>query len=397
MTFEDLSALSPVVRREVVTGELARRVRNLANSPNGENIPVTEIESIVDTLANLHLGEVVDVIQDPSRLADRVKSIRTGSTEAEKPAIAEPIPERASEVTERTRAEAPSPAASADSRVLDPAALAATASAPEHPSTPVSLSTQLSTPPRTESPAGPAGASSASLLLGSGAGLTTTGTGSPSAGASERDRLFAAVRAVPGVNTDARASDVTELLMSLSKRERALCLFSGEVLRQKVADALAVLDADDEAVESAPVAPAAPVTPVKKVPATSSAGDESPQTPALSSRGPSAAASPAAPQTPPPVATISATGTTYTIESLARLPASKILELVRQPSTAASLGLPEQEDPLVVRATDDFVDGLAGQPVPRQKQQVGDKLFRVIKAFGIKGAVSVYRLLRFPL
>ena len=41
-----------------------------------------------------------------------------------------------------------------------------------------------------------------------------------------------------------------------------------------------------------------------------------------------------------------------------------------------------------MRATDEFVDGLAGQPVPKQKQQVGDKLFRIIKAFGIKGAVS---------
>ena len=46
-------------------------------------------------------------------------------------------------------------------------------------------------------------------------------------------------------------------------------------------------------------------------------------------------------------------------------------------------------DPLVVQATDEFVDGLMDKAPQMQKQQLGEKLFKVVKSFGIKGAVSV--------
>jgi polyadenylate-binding protein len=48
----------------------------------------------------------------------------------------------------------PSPANSQDSHLLDTNALNATASAPEHPSTPISVAASLSTPPCTSSPSG---------------------------------------------------------------------------------------------------------------------------------------------------------------------------------------------------------------------------------------------------
>ena len=111
----------------------------------------------------------------------------------------------------------------------------------------------------------------------------------------------------------------------------------------------------------------------------------------------------AAPQASPTPATPSAQ--VHTIASLARLPASEIIRLVNS-SSVTGLPLPKA-DPMVVKATDEFIDSLQDKPVNQQKQQLGDKLYvvllvklsgvgltfvfrwRVVKAFGIKGAVSI--------
>jgi polyadenylate-binding protein len=47
-------------------------------------------------------------------------------------------------------------------------------------------------------------------------------------------------------------------------------------------------------------------------------------------------------------------------------------------------------DPLVVQATDEFIDGLLDKPPQVQKQQLGDKLFKTVKSFGIKAAVRLF-------
>jgi len=153
-----------------------------------------------------------------------------------------------------------------------------------------------------------------------------------------------------------------------------MCLFNPEILRAKIADAKMVLDSDDgEEPAPAPPIPAPPVTPAKK--ATAATPNDSPQTPDLSSRGPSAAASPV-PATP-------VASTNQSLTSIARLPAAEIVRIANSP--AGLPGLP-QADPLVVKATDEFIDGLLDKPIQSQKQQLGDKLWRVIKSFGIKGA-----------
>ena len=334
MTYDDLSALSPVVRKEVLTGELQRRVKTI------ENINATDVDTIVDSLIALSLTDVVEAIQDPSKLSEQVQNVQTALKGVE----------------EKEQTKAPSPAVSQDSSVNANALTAA--SAPEHPSTPVSLSTNLSTPPR---------------------------TASPSSTVPERERIYNKV--IKLESDPAKATEVTDLLRSLSKRERALCLFSDEVFRVKVSDAKAVLESDE--VEDDPKAQqqrassvpptttssttAPPVTPVRKaasssgMPAAAAPVGESPRTPELSSRGPSAAASPAAPSTP------STTATAYTLETLAKLPATKIVELANSPSVAAGLPLPKA-DAHVVKATDEFIDSLASMTVPKQKQAVGDKL-----------------------
>ncbi|THH14406.1 hypothetical protein EW146_g5924 [Bondarzewia mesenterica] len=331
MRYDDLAALSPVVRKEVLSGELSRRLKAT------DGVAADELAGIVDHLVNLSLSEVVSSIQDPVKFNDHIQSARK-TLKPPKTSITPPE-------------KSPSPAASQDSRLLDPNALNATASAPEHPSTPISVSASLSTPPRTSSP-----------------------SGSVAAPTSERERIAAAVARLE----PARAAELTELLLSLPKRERAMCLFNVEVLRSKIADAKMVLDSEDGEDEPAPVPPMpsktvldVPVTPQNKSKAVL---EESPHTPDLSSRGPSAAASPS-PATP---------SSAYTVASLARLPAAEIIRLANSPSTT---GLPmPKADPLVVKATDEFIDELLDHPIEIQKQKLGDKLFRVIKAFGLKQA-----------
>lgn len=337
MRYDDLAGLSPVVRKEVLTGELSRRVKSTGL------VSSNDLESIVDSLVSLSLTDVMQVIEDPENLKEKVVSLQNtlrlpGSSKRSSP----------EKSRSKSKSTSPAPSASAasqDSRLLDPNALNATASAPEHPSTPISISPSLSTPPRTSSPSG---------------SVPPT---------SERDRLLAAINKFEST----RQVELLGLLMSLPKRERAMCLFNAEVLRSKLADAKNVLDSEEDDGEERegdngerrPVA--VPVTPQAKK---TQVLQDSPQTPDLSSRGPSATASPV-PGTPGGAGVgIS----THTIATLARLPAVEILRLARSPTASTGLPLPK-EDPLVVSATDEFIDGLMLKPDQLRKQQLGDKLY----------------------
>ncbi|KAJ7269694.1 hypothetical protein C8J57DRAFT_1716740 [Mycena rebaudengoi] len=329
MRYDDLYALSPVVRQEVLTGELNRRVKSLGLAP------ADDVEAIVESLVNISLSEVVKCIEDPVKLSAEVNAIRQSLRPSK----------------QSSPNKSPSPSVSQDSRLLDPNSLNATASAPEHPSTPISINASLSTPPRTSSPSG---------------SVPPT---------SERERILAAINKLES----SRQAELTELLMSLPKRERAMCLFNVEILRAKLADAKMVLDTSDDDEETAVAeAPPVPITPQPKKVTVPTAKTASPQTPDLSSRGPSATASPS-PATP--------SNSTHTIASLARLPAAEIVRLATS-SSATGLPLPKA-DPVVVQATDEFIDGLLDKPPQVQKQQLGDKLFKTVKSFGIKAAPKV--------
>ncbi|KAI0642693.1 hypothetical protein C8Q79DRAFT_228546 [Trametes meyenii] len=316
MRYDDLSALSPVVRKEVLSGELSRRIKGLDVVPSDEGI------------------------QDSAKLSEQIQAAKKSLSPSK-----------------TSKSPSPSPAASQDSRLLDTLGPNATASAPDHPSTPLSMPATLSTPPRTESP-----------------------SGSLAGPQSEKDRMFAAV----GKLESSQVAELTDLLMSLPKRERAMCLFNVEVLRAKIADAKLVLEVDEEE-EQTPAISTVPVPQTPQARKVSTASFDSPQTPDLSSRGPSAAASPT-PATPSAPSTV-APAQVYTIASLARLPAAEIIRLVNS-SSVTGLPLPKA-DPIVVKATDEFIDSLLDKPINQQKQQLGDKLWRVVKAFGIKGAPKI--------
>jgi polyadenylate-binding protein len=339
MRYDDLAALSPVVRREVLTGELSRRVKTM------DVVPTDDIDKIVRSLVTVSLSEVIKYIEDPNKLKDQVLSIQKNVKSKE--STLEKASEKASE-------KSPSPVASAsasnDSSSMDPN-LIATASAPEHPSTPVSISA-TSTPPRTSSP---------------------SGSVPP---VSERDRMLTAVSKLES----SRLTELTDLLMTLPKRERAMCLFNVEVLRAKLADAKLVLDSDDEPEEKtqASISPP-PCTPQSKKVITRSA--ETPRTPDLSSRGASATSSPL-PTTPGMAGTKPSAEAEKAIAALAKLPADEVIKIANSPSTV-DFPLPKP-DPAVVQGTDDFIDGLQDKLPHIQKQQLGDKLYvshSIIKGF----------------
>jgi polyadenylate-binding protein len=80
--------------------------------------------------------------------------------------------------------------------------------------------------------------------------------------------------------------------------------------------------------------------------------------------------------------------TNWTIAGLAKLSALEIVRITSDSKMVMPAGV-GKADPIVKQTTDEFVDSLMDKPVPQQKQLLGDKLFKVVKSFGVKGAVSV--------
>lgn len=326
LKYDDLVALSPVVRKEVLTGELNRRLKSM------DSVTGSETDTLVEAMSGLGLKELCDGFHSPSKFAGVVQTARN-SLEA----FASPYPISSSPLLEQD----------SGSKLLSPNHLVPAptpASAPEHPSTPVSVSPSLMSPPRTSSPSG-----------------SVTGKGG-----SERDRLLGVVSKLEP--NPAKAAEIADLLLTLSRKERAMCIFNSEHLRTKVADARYVLEADDEPAAAAPTsastAPAAPTTPIVK---RAEQIQASPHTPELGSRGPSTTTSPEAPVTPVQNGT-----STWTLSALAGLSAAEIIKIASSP-TATGLPLPKA-DSVVTKATDEFVDSLTSKTIQQQKQMLGEKL-----------------------
>ncbi|KAG9019334.1 hypothetical protein FRB90_003740 [Tulasnella sp. 427] len=336
---EELSALSPVVRKDVLTGELTRQVKAL------DTVSSNEVTGIVDHLVTLSLTDVVEAIHNQDVLKGQVAKLKIPEPAA--PALNEGETSLGSPI-----ATAPQPVVPETSQLLEPAPSSGTpappASAPDHPSTPFYQTLTSSDPSRTSSPSG-------SQLLGS-----------------EQDRLLAAVTRADAEN----AADITKLLMDLSKRERAMCLFNAEYLRHKISDAKLVLEALAEEAEAQSV---------------STAPTGGPATPAKSARGLPPAMTSSTPAEVPGTPIPEPAATVHTLASLARLPAVEIIKLANSPN-ATGLPLPKA-DPAVVKSTDEFIDGLNGQSEQQKKQVVGTKLFKAVKAFGIRNAKITIHLL----
>jgi len=150
-----------------------------------------------------------------------------------------------------------------------------------------------------------------------------------------------------------------------------LCLFSFDVLRQKVAEAKEVVElvsANDEHEEPSDTALPTPVTPhAQKASISSLSSIQVPVEPPTVADPQSQLA---------PLSSTSAP--TYTIASLARLPASEIIKIANSPSSLTGIPLPKA-DPEVVRQTDEFIDSLRNHSSSGQKQALGERLFKFIK------------------
>ncbi|GAA5996093.1 hypothetical protein JCM5350_008292 [Sporobolomyces pararoseus] len=173
---------------------------------------------------------------------------------------------------------------------------------------------------------------------------------------SEQDRLMSAVEAINPEHT----VEIVDLLKSLPKKERVMCLFNPEVLRQKVQDALLILEAFKEEEEEEQ----------KKLPTESTSLDR-----AASSS-----------QTPVLPTTSNSAHIPSSIELLAKLPSSKIVPLLPEATLVLRLSKPCEEE---LESTKQFMDDLEGLPIGQIKQKLGEKLFKVIKKSGVKRAPKI--------
>jgi len=167
--------------------------------------------------------------------------------------------------------------------------------------------------------------------------------------------------------------ELSDLLMSLPKRDRALCLFNTEVLRVKIADAKIVLEAAEEE-ESSPAPAPIPFTPQKGV----VVGVSTPETPDLSSRGPSVAASPS-PQTP------GTTASSHSFDALAQMPFTKIYDLIHSGANLPSLSV----SPELIEETNQWVASISAHSLPTFKEQAGRKWLASLKVNGVKKGIKV--------
>lgn len=242
LDIDTLSALAPPVRKELLSAELSKRVRDLPT------VAKDDVDPLVEILVELKLQDVMEAIDNPVNLIEKVHDAKE---ELAAKRTAEPVP----------------------------APVAAATSSPPAPASPV------------------------------------VGT--------ESERMLAAVQKIDPVH----AVDISELLMALSKPERAKCFFSQDYLRSKVQEAQAILETtQDDEPGSTPISSAAPTV------ATSS-------------------------------------------------PAQ---------SLGGANGLDKSAvDPKITAETDRFVDSLQGRPIHEQKQKLGDRLFKVVKGFGVKNAPKI--------
>ncbi|GAA5901727.1 hypothetical protein JCM6882_006051 [Rhodosporidiobolus microsporus] len=177
----------------------------------------------------------------------------------------------------------------------------------------------------------------------------------PAAPLSERERLREGVEQVLKEGDGGKVDEVVGLLESLPKKDRALCLFNPSVLAQKVQDALAILGDDDDGEEEKPAS--------------------------SSSTSATAFATPAAPSPSSAPAPSSSS-----LADLSSLHCSTLLPLLRTSPPPAGLVAPAPEK---VADTDAFMDGLEGKPVSEVKQKLGERVFKAIKAGGVKGAPRI--------
>lgn len=181
---------------------------------------------------------------------------------------------------------------------------------------------------------------------------------------SERERLLHAVTTLLPV--DSPVEDITDLLVGLPKKERAMALFNQEYLQKKVDEARAILEMNEDDDENK-------VTQQQPTPLTKENIDLA--TTSLPST------------TTATVLSQNDSTQIYTLSDLAKMPALEIIKLTTS-SQVAGLSLP-RANPSTIKETNAFIDSLQSLSVIDQKQKLGDQLFKKIKTFGVRGSPKI--------
>lgn len=289
----------------MLNGELQRKVRAL------ESVPLAHMDAVVEELLSQPLVNVVQGLHDPDIFASQVKT-----------------------ATERVEQKNGNPPL--DSLV---GLSALSLSSPASNSEPLGT---INTPPISSA---------------------HSGAVTPS---SEQERLAAAVGRL-GFDTGAQVA-IVELLLTLPKKERALCIFNQEYLRSKVTEAQYVLHAEDDTPssnQSAPAGPGRPTSPLVQNP------QKAASEPAVSHVATSSSQNAPCKLNDQPTHSINVPQ--HTLASLAALPAEEIIGLLDS-HELDYLSLPKA-DPLVVKSTDEFINNIQGKPTHEQKQLLGEKLY----------------------
>ncbi|PWN48406.1 hypothetical protein IE53DRAFT_389403 [Violaceomyces palustris] len=314
---EQLSAMSSVMRREVLCGEFARRLKGLPT------IEPNQVEGLVEELVKLRLADAVDALSNHEVLLQRVN-------EASDTLPQSPI---------------------------------------QHHSSIGGGGNGFLSAPLQKSGSGQSSADNISILS------------SAPASSKERGRILKAVKTI--VAPGGPVEDITDMLTSLPRKERALCLFNPDVLRQKVEEAREILEmtsADEEEEQEEQGHDGVKHAPLSK--STAEATSSGPASGSSSEQKQGKTKEASEEQEHPPIQ--------HTLSSLSKLPALEIIQLANTPCNPGSPGLPlPKPDPSVVARTDEFIDSLQGKPTHDQKQKLGDQLFKKVRALGIKGAPKI--------
>lgn len=180
---------------------------------------------------------------------------------------------------------------------------------------------------------------------------------------SEKDRLKEAVGRT--VSEENLRDQIVDLLLGLPKKERALCLFNPEHLKLKIEDAKLVLSSSDDEEEDA-----------RKQQRASLPTPRSSPTPVVP---------PSTPMKKP-----LSIPTPTSLSALGALPAKTILVLLRDSTKPLekAFGI-ERVEQDKENGTQEFMDGMEGKLAHEVKQKLGEKLFKVVKGTGVKGAPKI--------
>ncbi|KAH9815505.1 hypothetical protein DFH28DRAFT_1057394 [Melampsora americana] len=201
---------------------------------------------------------------------------------------------------------------------------------------------------------------------------------------SEREKMLTAVLKLNNPTIGQRLDELVDLLMGLPAKERKLCLFNPQVLATKVCEAKEVMDTPDEVMNIVNASPAVPVSTNLENSANSQA--TSLPTPAPTPSRPSSNTRVNSEQAPAPAPSSATAPALYlTNKDLAKLPSKEIVDLIFTSSPLIQADIMPSFDQKVKEETDEWIDKLMILTIHQQKQKLGEKVFKALRTFGIKG------------